>query len=135
MVYRKDWGQPQQGGQGFARTMKCYGRKANVTAADNVTGNVIGMFTIPNNFKVLGMFGTTTNMGAAMVFNLGDAGNSSRFGSAVAGSAAADLPAMPVAARFFTTTADSTDIQLTITTQSSAPVAGIVEMYLWGFIL
>ena len=55
MVYRKDWAQSQTGGQGFARTMKTLGRRVNVSATDDVTGNTVGAFTVPPGFVVTGI--------------------------------------------------------------------------------
>ena len=53
MAYtRKDWSQPQGGGQGFARTMKTFGRVVTIGTADNVTGSSIGAFTVPAGFVV-----------------------------------------------------------------------------------
>jgi hypothetical protein len=137
MAYRKDWGQPQAGNQGFARTMKCFGRKANIAAADvGTTGNVVGLFSVPANFVVLGVFGSASALGAALVFSLGDAGNAARYLTGVtAGAAGGALPTtLAAGGQFFRTTQD-TDIQMTVTTQTGAPVAGTIDAYLWGFIL
>jgi hypothetical protein len=135
MVYRKDWGQPAQGGQGFARTMKAFGRKVNLTAADlGVTNNVVGMFMIPGNFVVTGMIGPAVPaLGTALVLSIGDPGNPVRYlsGSTI-GAAGGALPAMAATGLFFPTFSD-TEIQLLIATQSSAPAPGILELYFTGF--
>ena len=58
MVYRKDWGQPMQGLQGFARTVKAFGRKCNISLADmNTLGNSVGLFIVPGGFMITGMIG------------------------------------------------------------------------------
>jgi len=137
MVYRKDWGQPQQGAEGFARTMKVYGRKVNLSAADlGTTGNVIGLFMLPGKFVVVDMFGPAVPaLGTALVFSLGDPGNTARYLSASSiGAAGGALPAMAATGPFFRTFLD-TEVQMLITTQSSAPAAGILELYFRGFII
>lgn len=137
MVYRKDWGQPVQGLQGFARTMKCYGRKINLSAADlGVTNNVVGLFMLPAGFVVMDMVGPAVPaLGTALVLSIGDAALATRYlsGSTI-GAAGGALPAMAATGTFFRTVAD-TEIQLLIATQSSAPAPGILELYFRGFTL
>lgn len=137
MVYRKDWGQPAAGGQGFARTMKAYGRKINLATTDlNLTGNVVGAFLLPANFKVINWIGPAIPaMGTGLKLDIGDAGSANRFlaadGTAAAGGA---LPVMASTGLFFTTTQD-TEVQVKINTQTASPVAGVLEFYIYGFIL
>jgi hypothetical protein len=135
MVYRKDWGQPMQGGQGFARTMKCFGRKVNLSVADlGLTNNVVGMFMVPANFVITDMIGPAVPIfGPALSLSIGDPGNPARYlsGSNI-GVAGGAVPAMAPSGLFFRTFTD-TEIQLLIATQSSAPVAGILELYFRGF--
>ncbi|MET3995039.1 hypothetical protein ABID65_006705 [Bradyrhizobium sp. S3.9.2] len=137
MAYRKDFGQPQQGGQGFARTQKAYGRKVNLSVADlGATNNVVGMFMIPRDFVITGMIGPAVPaLGTALVLSIGDPSSPTRYlsGSTI-GAAGGALPAMAATGLFFRTFAD-TEVQLLIATQSSAPVAGILELYFTGFIL
>jgi hypothetical protein len=137
MVYRKDWGQPAQGLQGFARTMKCYGRKINLSAVDlGTTNNVVGMFMIPANFVIMDMVGPAVPaLGTALVLSIGDPGNTTRYlsGSTI-GAAGGALPVMASTGTFFRTFSD-TEIQLLIATQSSAPAPGILELYFRGFAL
>jgi hypothetical protein len=135
MVYRKDWNQPAAGGQGFARTMKCFGRRINLNAVDlGTTGNVVGLFMVPENFVIVDMIGPAQpGFGTALVVSIGDPGNTARYLSASGGLAAAGaIPAMAASGQFFRTFAP-TEIQMLITTQSSAPVAGILELYFRGF--
>lgn len=138
MPYRKAWLQPQGGGQGFFGTMKMFGGRIPILAADvALTGNVVGLFMLPANFMVLDMLGPTTAvpaLGTACVCAIGDAGSNNRYLAANAiftGGGA--LPAMAATGPFFKTTQD-TEIQLTVTTQASAPAAGTLEMYIRGFI-
>jgi hypothetical protein len=137
MAYRKDWVQPAQGGQGFARTMKVFGRKVNLAVADiNLTNNVVGMFMIPRDFVVTGMIGPAVPaFGTALVLSIGDPGSNNRYlASSTIGAAGGALPAMASTGLFFRTFAD-TEVQLLVATQSSAPVAGILELYFTGFLL
>jgi hypothetical protein len=145
MAYRKDWPQPAQGGQGFARTMKCFGRKCNINVNDmNTLGNVVGLFMIPKDFVVTGMIGPQVPaFGTSFAYSLGDAGSgrSAAYLGATSGAVAAALPAMAFNAnplltgQWFRTFAD-TEVQLTVTTAATAAqVAGILELYFTGFIL
>jgi hypothetical protein len=134
MVYRKDWGQPSQGLQGFARTMKAFGRKINLTAADlGTTNNVVGGFIVPGGFMILGWYGNTVPaLGTALVLSIGDPASPARYlsGSTI-GAAGGAFPAMAATGQFFRTFTD-TEIQILIATQSSAPVAGVLEFYMFG---
>jgi hypothetical protein len=134
MTYRKDWTEPQQGEEGFSRTMKSFGRKINITAPDNVTNNVIGLFQIPANFCITGIIGTMPAIGTAFSFSIGDPGNPARYvsGSGV-GVAGGALPAIAASGLFFRTTA-KTEIQMLVALQSSAFAAGVAEIYLQGFV-
>ncbi len=135
MAYRKDWVQPQAGLQGFARTMKAYGRKINLLSADlGTTSNVVGMFVIPKDFTITGMIGPAVPaLGTALVLSIGDASSATRFlsGSTI-GAAGGALPAMAATGTFFKTLVD-TEIQLLIATQSSSPTPGVLELYFTGF--
>ena len=133
MVYRKDWGQPMQGLQGFARTMKAFGRKVNLSAADlGTTNNVVGAFIVPGGFQIVGMIGPAVPaLGTALVLSIGDPGLANRYlASSTIGAAGGVLPAMATTG-FFRTFSD-TEIQILIATQSSAPAPGILEFYLYG---
>lgn len=137
MVYRKDWGQPMQGGQGFARTMKVFGRKVNLSTVDlGTTNNVVGLFMVPANFVITDMIGPAVPIfGPALIFSLGDPGLNNRYlNNSNIGIAGGAVPAMLPTGQFFRTFSD-TEIQLLVTTQSSAPVAGILELYFRGFIV
>jgi hypothetical protein len=142
MVYRKDWGQPAQGGLGFARTMKAFGRKVNLTPTDLLTtSNVVGLFMLPENFVITGMIGPAVPaFGAGLTFSIGDtvtavAGNVNRYLSAsTIGAAGGALPAMAATGLFARTYAQPAEIQLTVT-NGVAAVAGVLELYFTGFIL
>ena len=134
MVYRKDWGQPMQGLQGFARTVKTFGRKCNISLADmNTLGNSVGLFIVPGGFMITGMIGPQVPaFGTSFTYSLGDPGNPARYLGATSGAAAAALPAMAAGGLFFRTFTD-TEIQLTVTAAATAAqVAGILELYFTG---
>ena len=137
MAYRKDWVQPQVGLQGFARTMKAYGRKVNIAVADiNTLGNTIGLFVIPKDFVITGMIGPQVPaFGTSFTYSLGDAGSSNRYLTATSGATAAALAAMAATGMFFRTTAD-TEILLAVTAAATAAqAAGVLELYFTGFAL
>ena len=136
MVYRKDWGQPQPGGQGFLRTAKVYGRKANIVAADLAAGGVVGLFQLPPFFLVLGAYGNVPDMdtGTGLVFSIGDAGSANRYlASSSAGQAGGVINTL-AAAGFNYPVYTPTEVQLSINTPATGAVAGILEYYLWGTI-
>lgn len=133
MAYRKDWGQPQQG-EGFARTMKTFGRTVTIGTADNVTGNTVGAFMVPAGFVVTGIIAVATDMdsGAAMLLNIGDAGNASRYFSGLNTQAAITTQTLAAAGLLFKNTVD-TEILITIGTQAAGAVAGTVDLRLIGY--
>ena len=139
MVYRKDWGQPQQGIQGFARNMKAFGRRVNISVADmNTLGNVVGLFIIPGGFVITGMIGPQVPaFGTSFTYSIGDptSGGNARYLAATSGAAAAALPAMAAGGLFFRTFTD-TEIQLTVTAAATAAqTAGILELYFTGIVV
>jgi hypothetical protein len=135
MVYRKDWGQPQQGIQGFARNVKAFGRKVNISVADmNTLGNVVGLFMLPGGFVITGMIGPAVPaFGTSFAFSLGDAGLSNRYlAASTIGAAGGALPAMASTGMFYRTFSD-TEVQLAVTTAATAAqAAGILELYFTG---
>jgi hypothetical protein len=135
MAYRKDWVQPQVGPQGFARTVKTFGRTVNVTAADNVTAaaTVLGAFTVPAGFVVTSVLAISTVLGAGMVYNVGDAGLATRYLSAASGAAITPVTALQTAGLLYKNPAE-TEILVAITTGGAAAPAGSIQLYLTGYI-
>lgn len=133
MAYRKDWGQPQQG-EGFARTMKTFGRTVTIGTADNVTGNTVGAFMVPAGFVVTGIIAVNTDMdsGAAMQFEVGDAGSATRYLGATSGQAAGTTTTLASTGLLFKNTVD-TEILVTISTQAGTAVAGTIDLRLSGY--
>lgn len=136
MSYRKDWGQPQAGPEGFGGTGKCIGRVVNVSVADNVTGNTIGAFTVPKGFLVTGIVAVGTDMDSAtaMLLAIGDAGSSTRYIASLNTQAAVTSTTLAATGLLFLNTVD-TEILITVATQAGTPVAGTVTLYLLGAIV
>lgn len=134
MTYRKDWGQPQVGGQGFARTRKSIGRTVAISVADNVTGNTIGAFVLPAGFVVTGIIAVATDMdsGTAMLLNIGDAGSATRYFSGLNTQAAVTSQTLAAAGLLFKNTVD-TEVLVTIGTQAGTAVAGTLDLRLEGY--
>jgi hypothetical protein len=138
MAYRKDWGQPMAGGYGGAREVKQFGRRVNISVADNVTGNTIGAFVVPAGFTVTGIVAVATDMdtGTAMLLNIGDAALATRFitglNTQAAVTAVAFTSVTPGTNLLFNYAVD-TEILVTVATQGGTPVAGTLDLYLVGF--
>lgn len=137
MTYRKDWGQPQAGGQGFARTRKMFGRSVAISAADNVTGNTVGAFMVPKGFIQTGILAVATDMDSggspALALSVGDAGSGIRLlSSSTIGQGGTTTSTLATTGVLYEYTAD-TEILVTITTQSATAAAGSLGLYLDGF--
>jgi len=135
MSYRKDWGQPQQGPQGFARTQKHYGRTVTITAADNVLNNTVGAFVVPAGFVVTSIIAVNTDMdsGSTMTFSVGDAASGARYLAATSGQAAGSSTSLASTGLLFKNVTD-TEILITITAAATTPVAGTIDLRLGGYI-
>lgn len=135
MTYRKDWGQPQGGPEGFANTMKTFGRVVTLAAADLVTGNTVGAFKVPAGFTVTGIVAVPTDMdsGAALTLSVGDAASGTRYlNASTMGQAATTVTTLAATGLLFLNTVD-TEILVTCTLQGSSSVAGTLALYLQGF--
>jgi hypothetical protein len=136
MTYRKDWAQPQGGPEGFANTMKTFGRVVTLAAADLVTGNTVGAFKVPAGFTVTGIIAVPTDMdsGAALTLSVGDAASGTRYlNASTMGQAATTVTTLAATGLLFLNTVD-TEILVTCTLQGSSSVAGTLALYLSGFI-
>jgi hypothetical protein len=137
MPYRKDWGQPQQGGQGFARTRKTYGRTVAIGTTDNVTNNTVGAFMVPAGFVVTGIIAVATDMDSngspAMSISVGDSGSAARYLSASnIGQAGTSTTTLASTGLLYKNTVDS-EVLITIATQAATAVAGTVDLRLDGY--
>lgn len=134
MTYRKDWGQPQVGQEGFVGTMKCIGRVVTISATDNTTANTVGAFKVPAGFLVTGIIAVPTDMDSStnMLISVGDAASGVRYlSSSTMGQAATTVTTLAAAGLLFLNTVD-TEILVTITAQGTA--AGTIALYLLGVI-
>lgn len=135
MTYRKDWGQPQVGGQGFARTRKSIGRTVALAAADLVTGNTVGAFMVPAGFVVTGIIAVPSDMdsGSALTLSVGDAGSGTRYlNASTMGQAATTVTTLASTGLLYKNTVD-TEILVTCTLQGSSSVAGTLDLRLEGY--
>lgn len=136
MSYRKDWGQPQVGGQGFARNTKTIGRLVTLSATDLVTGNTVGAFTVPAGFVVTGIIAVPTDMdsGSALTLSVGDAASGTRYlNASTMGQAATTTTTLASTGLLFKNTVE-TEILVTCTLQGASSVAGTLDLRLVGYI-
>lgn len=137
MTYRKDWGQPQIGPQGFARINKTIGRTVALAVADLVTGNTVGAFMVPKGFVVTGIIAVATDMdsgSAALTLSVGDSGSGTRYLSAsTIGQAGTTTQTLATTGLLYENTAD-TEILITVTLQPATAVAGTVDLRLVGYV-
>ena len=131
MAYRKDWAQPQTGGQGYARTMKTIGRRVNVNTVDDTTGNTVGAFTVQPGFVVTGVLVVSSAFAAGLAFTVGDAGSANRY--ITTGVVSATNTTLAAAGLLFKNLTE-TEILITIGTQAAGNVVGTLDTYLTGFI-
>lgn len=136
MTYRKDWGQPMAGLLGESRTRKLLGRRVNLAAADLVTGNTVGAFTVPAGFTVIGIIAVASDMdsGAALTLSVGDAASGTRYlNASTIGQTGATTQTLATTGLLFNNPTD-TEILVTCTLQGAASVAGTLDLYLDGFV-
>jgi hypothetical protein len=137
MSYRKDWGQPQQGGQGFARTRKTFGRTVTLGTADLVTANTVGAFMVPAGFVVTGIIAVATDMDSngspALTLSVGDSGSGTRYLSAsTIGQGGTSTTTLASTGLLYKNTVD-TEILVTTTLQPATAVAGTLDLRLEGY--
>jgi len=137
MAYRKDWGQPQIGGQGFVGTRKAIGRRINVLAADvNGAGNIIGVFSLPAGFLVDGILAAFTDMdtGGAptLSFSVGDAASAFRYLNADTSARAGGTVTALAATGLLYKNPTETEIQVQVSGVAQVGAAGTIDLYLFG---
>lgn len=139
MTTRIDYSQPQQGPQGFARTMKAFGRRVALGTADLVTGQVVAAFKVPAGFVATGIIAVATDMDTngspTLALSVGDSGSGTRhLSSSTIGQAGTTTQTLASTGLLYAYTAD-TDILVTATTGSATAAAGTLDLYLTGFML
>lgn len=137
MATRQDYGQPQAGGQGFARTSKTFGRRVSLLATDLVTGSIVKAFVVPKGFVVTGIIAVATDLdtggSAALTLSVGDAASGTRYLSAsTIGQAGGSTQTLASTGLLFENTAD-TEVLVTATAGAATAAAGTLDLYLSGF--
>lgn len=139
MALRRAYTQPQQGGEGFARTKKVFGVAVlGILAADVGTiNNQVAAFMVPKDFVVSTINAVIPSLAAsALTLSIGDAANNARFVSAsAAGVAGGTISTFAAGGQYYQFPAD-TEILLTATAAGVTPAAGnITNFYLEGWLV
>jgi hypothetical protein len=139
MALRRAYTQPQQGGQGFARTKKIFGVPIlGILAADVGTiNNQVAAFMVPKDFVVQFINLIVPSLAAsALTLSIGDAANNARFVSAsTAGVAGGTINTFAAGGQYYQFPAD-TEILLTAAAAGVTPAPGnITNFYLEGWMV
>lgn len=136
MADRKAYSQPQVGGQGFARTMKCIGDDVALVAGDLALNKTVGLFTVPKGFVLTSLSVVVPDMDTgtpALVFAIGDKGLADRFISgattAQTGGTNTTLAATGLNYEF----TEDTEIVWKTTTAAATAAAGTVKPRFFGY--
>lgn len=137
MADRNAYTQPQTGGQGFARTMKCLGSDIALVAADLALNKTVGLFVAPKGFVLTSLSVVVpdldTNGSPALVFAIGDAADDDRFISAAttgqAGGTNTTLASTGLNYEF----TDDTLIVWKSTTAAATGAAGTIKPRFFGY--
>lgn len=137
MADRNAYGQPQVGGQGFARTMKAFGGRTALLTTDLAVGKTTAAFVVPKGFVVTGIIAVAsdmdTNGSATLTLSVGDAASGTRYLSASnIGQAGTSTQTLASTGLLFENTAD-TEIVITATAGAATAAAGTLDLYLLGF--
>lgn len=129
--------QPQQGGQGAARTKKVFGGALALLTTDEVTNNTVALFKVPAGFTVTGVYLALTDIDSngspTVAVTLGDSGSANRLvASSTIGQAGGNTTTLASTGLYYQYPTD-TDILLTFGTGSATAVAGTATCYLEGF--
>lgn len=137
MATRTDFTQPQQGLQGFARTMKAFGRRVSLATTDLAVNSVVEAFVVPAGFTVTGIIAVAsdmdTNGSPTLALSVGDSGSATRFlSSSNIGQAGTTTQTLASTGLLYAYTAD-TKILVTASTGAATAAAGTLDLYLIGF--
>lgn len=138
MADRNDYRQPQAGGQGFARTMKTFGRRVALATTDLALNRTTGAFVVPRGFVATGIIAVASDMDTngvpTLALSVGDAASATRFlSSSTIGQTGATTQTLAATGLLFEFTAD-TEIVITASTAAATAAAGTLDLYLTGFI-
>jgi hypothetical protein len=137
MTTRTDFVQPQAGGQGFSRTMKTFGRRVAMAAADVAVSQIVEAFVVPKGFIATGIIAVASDMDAngspTLALSVGDSGSAVRFlSSSTIGQAGTTTQTLATTGLLYEFTAD-TKILISATTGAATAAAGTLDLYLTGF--
>lgn len=137
MADRNAYGQPQVGGQGFARTNKTFGARVALLTTDLAVGKTTAAFVVPRGFIVTGIIAVASDMDTngtpTLTLSVGDAASGTRYlsGSTI-GQAGTSTQTLASTGLLFEHTAD-TEIVITATAGAATAAAGTLDLYLTGF--
>ncbi len=137
MADRSAWNQPQVGGKGFARTMKCFGSDVALAAADLALNATVGLFKVPAGFVLTSLSVVVpdmdTNGAPALVFAIGDSGVADRFiTGATTGQAGGTNTTLAATGLNYEFT-DETEIVWKSTTAAATAAAGTIKPRFFGY--
>lgn len=136
MADRNAYRQPQTGGQGFARTMKCIGSDVALVTGDLALNKTVGLFVVPKGFVLTSLSVVVPDLDTgtpALVFAIGDAVDDDRFitgaTTAQAGGTNTTLAASGLNYEF----TEDTEIVWKTTTAAATAAAGTVKPRFFGY--
>lgn len=137
MADRNAYLQPQTGGQGFARTMKCFGSDVLLATTDLAIGKSVGLFVIPKGFVLTSLSVVVPDMdsgSAALTFAIGDAVDDDRYiaTGATTGQAGGTNTTLAATGLNYEFTAD-TEIVWTTVVAAATAVAGTIKPRFFGY--
>lgn len=137
MADRNDYTQPQAGGQGFARTMKAFGRRVALAATDVAVGKTTAAFKVPAGFVAIGIIAVATDMDTngvpTLTLSVGDAGSGTRFlNASTIGQAGTSTQTIASTGLLYEFTAE-TEIVVTATAGAATAAAGTLDLFLTGY--
>lgn len=137
MATRVDYRQPQAGGQGYARTMKAFGRRVTIKTTDLALNAVVAAFKVPAGFTVTGIVAVATDMDTngspTLALSVGDSGSATRhLSSSTIGQGGTSTQTLASTGLLYQYTAE-TEISITASTAAATAAAGTVDLYLTGF--
>lgn len=137
MADRIAYTQPQAGGQGFARTMKCLGSDVALVAGDLAAAATVRMFVVPKGFVLTSLSVVLPDLDTgtpALTFGIGDAVDDDRFiaAGATTGQAGGTNTTLASTGLNYEFTADTEIIWKTGTAAATA-AAGTIKPRFFGY--
>lgn len=137
MADRKAYGQPQQGAEGFARTMKCFGQDVALATTDLALNATVALFTVPAGFVVTSISATVPDLDTgtpALTFDIGDAGVADRLiAAATTGQAGGTTTTLASTGLLYQYLAETEIVWKTHAAAATA-AAGTVKVRIFGYI-